>query len=166
MNVLSSKLASDIFFCETLSVNASLKILELYDITITDKDLAHLSNVINTNKTLKELHLINCDITDKGIRYVFKGLTKNQTLTVLDISHNLEITSVSPSTLVELVRTNALLTELRLCNKSPQDEDITEICVVLASNNTIQELWLYEQQRVTCEMFDGFEYIKNRLSFW
>ena len=112
MNVLSSKPASDIFFCETLSVNASLKILELYDITITDKDLAHLSNVINTNKTLKELHLINCDITDKGIRYVFKGLTKNQTLTVLDISHNLEITSVS-----SVSHTSQLKTEQQACRK-------------------------------------------------
>ena len=56
--------------------------------------------------------------------------------------------------------------ELRLCNKSLQDNDITDICVAHASNNTIQELWLYEQHRVTCEMFDGFEYIKNRLSFW
>ena len=138
----------------------------MYNITITDKDLAHLSNVLNTNKTLKELHLINCDITDKGIRYVFKGLTKNQTLTILDISHNLEITSLSTSTLVKLLRTNIFLTELHLCNKSPQDDDITEICVVLANNNTIQELWLYKQHRVTCEMFDGFEYIKNRLSFW
>ena len=91
---MSSKLASDIkFFCETLS----LDILELYDITITDEDLAHVSNVLNTNKTLKELHLINCDIIDKGICYVFEGLTKNQTLTVLDISHHLEITSIVPA---------------------------------------------------------------------
>ena len=70
------------FFYETLSVNASLEILELYDITIKDEDLAHFSNVLNTNKTLKELHLINCDITAKGIRYVVEGLAKNQTLTV------------------------------------------------------------------------------------
>ena len=48
IHFLSSQLVNDIkVFCQTLSVN------ELYDITITDKDLAHFSNVLTTNKTLK-----------------------------------------------------------------------------------------------------------------
>ena len=163
IHFLSSQLANDIkVFCQTLSVNASL---ELYDITITDKDLAHFSNVLNTNKTLKELHLINCDITDDGICYVVEGLAKNYTLTVwtsMVICKSLTLVPVP----VELITTNASSTELCLRNKSQKDDDITEICVVLASNNIIQELWLYEQHRVTCEIFDGFESLKNKLSFW
>lgn len=167
MHLSSSQLAGNMkLFCEALSVNVSLEIFELYDISITDEDLAYFPDMLNTNKTLKELHLISCDITDDGIRYVVEGLAKNQTLTVLDISRNSQITSVSTSTLVELIKTNESLTELRLRNKSLKDDDITEICIALASNNTIQELWLYEQHRETCEMFDGFESIKNKLSFW
>ena len=81
--------------------------------------------------SLKELHLPNCDIIDNGILYICEGLTINQTLSTLNIRDNCQITSVSFSTIADLIQTAAILTVLYLYNTSLNDDDIKIICASL-----------------------------------
>ena len=93
--------------------NKTLEQLWLSYVTdITDEDITHLSTMLSSNTTLKELHLYNCNITDNGVRYICEGLTKNQTLTMLNIGGNHQITSVSTSTIADLIQTTTSLTRL------------------------------------------------------
>ena len=133
---------------------------------ITDEDITHLSTMLSSNTTLKELDLYNCNITDNGVRYICEGLTKNQTLTKLDIGNNPQITSVSTSTIADLIQTTISLTELRLHNTSLNNDDIKTICTSLNKNTTIMELYLSEQNEEYCMKLDSYQVIKDRLVFW
>ena len=131
---------------DSLCNNETLEKLLLYDVTgITDEDMTHLSTMLATNTTLKELHLSNCNITDNGVRYICEGLTKNQTLTKLDIGRNRQITSVSTSTIADLIQTTTSLTRLRLDYTSLNNDDIKTICTSLIKNTTIRKLYLSRQ---------------------
>ena len=117
---------------DSLFNNTTLEELVLYDVTgITDEDMPHLSNMLLNSMTLKELWLYNCNITNIGVRYIFEGLAKNQTLTYLNIGGNHQITSVSTSTIADLIQTTTSLTDLRLYNASLSDDDIMIICMSL-----------------------------------
>ena len=70
--------------------------------------------MLSSNTTLKELELINCNITDNGVQYICEKLTKNETLTTLNIGDNHQITSVSTSTIADLIQTTTSLKTLIL----------------------------------------------------
>ena len=128
---------------DSLFNNKTLEQLVLWNVTdITDEDITHLSTMLSSNTTLKELHLVNCNITDNGVRYICEGLTKNQTLTTLNIRGNHQITSVSTSTIADLIQTTISLTTLYLNNTSLNNDDIKTICTSLNKNTTIMELVL------------------------
>ena len=123
---------------DSLFNNKTLEELWLWNVTgITDEDMPHLSTMLSSNTTLKELELSYCNITDNGVRYICEGLTKNQTLTTLDIGGNHQITSVSTSTIADLIQTTTSLTELYLNNTSLNNDDIETICTSLNKNATI-----------------------------
>ena len=146
--------------------NKSLEKLVLWDVTdITDEDVTHLSNLLASDTTLKELYLSNCNVTDKGVRYIYEGLTKNQTLVKLDIGRNHQITSVSTSTIVDLIQTTTSLTRLYLHNTSLNDDDIKTICTSLSKSTTIQKLWLSRQHEEYCKTLDSYQVIIDRLKF-
>ena len=150
---------------DSLFNNKTLEQLVLSDVTdITDEDITHLSTMLSSNTTLKVLYLPNCNITDKGVRYICKGLTKNQTLTKLNIGRNPQITSVSTSTIADLIQTTTL-TELYLYDTSLNNDDIKTICTSLNKNTTIRELHLSRQHKEYCMMLDSYQVIKDRLVF-
>ena len=152
---------------DSLFNNKTLEQFVLCNVTgITDEDITHLSTMLSSNTTLKVLYLINCNITDNGVRYICEGLTKNQTFTTLSISCNPQITSVSTSTIVDLIQTTTSLTELYLNNTSLNNDDIKTICTSLNKNTTIRELWLSGQHREYCKKLDSYQVIKDRLMFW
>ena len=152
---------------DSLCNNETLEELVLADVTgITDEDMTHLSTMLATNTTLKELELINCNITDNGVRYIYEGLTKNQTLTTLNIGDNRQITSVSTSTIADLIQTTTSLTRLDLDYTSLNNDDIKTICTSLTKNTTIRELYLSEEHKEYCKKLDSYQVIKNRLEFW
>ena len=152
---------------DSLCNNETLEVLVLYDVTdITDEDMTHLSTILATNTTLKELELPNCNITDNGVRYICQGLTKNQTLTTLDIGDNRQITSVSTSTIADLIQTTTSLTELYLDDTSLNNDDIKTICTSLTKNTTIRKLWLSREHKEYCMKLDSYQVIKDRLEFW
>ena len=189
---LDSKCVS--ILSEILKTNKTIKILELYSSSltggikqvsdslfnnktleqlcclnvtgITDEDITHLSTMLSSNTTLKELYLINCNITDNGVRYICEGLTKNQTLTMLNIGGNHQITSVSTSTIADLIQTTTSLTRLYLYNTSLNNDDIKTICTSLNKNTTIRELYLSRQHEEYCKKLDSYQVIKDRLVFW
>ena len=151
---------------DSLFNNKTLEQLWLSNVTdITDEDITHLSTMLSSNTTLKELYLINCNITDNGVRYICEGLTKNQTLTLLNISRNRQITSVSTSTIADLIQTTTSLTTLYLYNTSLNNDDIKIICTSLNKNTTIRKLWLSRQHEEYCKKLDSYEVIKDRLVF-
>ena len=151
---------------DSLCNNETLEQLVLSNVTgITDEDMTHLSTILATNTTLKVLRLSNCNITDNGVRYICEGLTKNQTLTTLSISRNHQITSVSTSTIADLIQTTTSLTELRLHYTSLNTDDIKTICTSLTKNTTLRELWLSRKHKEYCMKLDSYQVIKDRLHF-
>ena len=152
---------------DSLCNNETLEKLVLYYVTgITDEDMTHLSTILATNTTLKVLWLTNCNITDNGVRYICEGLTKNQTLTTLDIGYNHQITSVSTSTIADLIQTTTSLTTLYLYNTSLNNDDIKTICTSLTKNTTIRKLYLSREHEEYCMKLDSYQVIKDRLGFW
>ena len=151
---------------DSLFNNKTLEQLVLSDVTdITDEDITHLSTMLSSNTTLKVLSLYNCNITDNGVRYICEGLTKNQTLTVLNIGGNPQITSVSTSTIADLIQTTTSLTTLDLDNTSLNNDDIKTICTSLNKNTTIRKLYLSRQHKEYCMKLDSYQVIKDRLEF-
>ena len=123
---------------DSLFINKTIELLVLSNVTgITDEDVTYLSTMFVSNTTLKELELSFCNITDNGVRYICESLTKNQTLTTLNISHNRQITSVSTSTIADLIQTTKSLTALYLHNTSLYNDDIKTLCTLLTTNTTI-----------------------------
>ena len=152
---------------DSLFNNRTLEELVLYNVTdITDEDMTHLSTILATNTTLKVLYLYNCNITDNGVRYICEGLTKNQTLTKLHIGGNHQITSVSTSTIADLIQTTTSLTRLYLYDTSLNNDDIKTICTSLTKNTTIRELHLSKEHKEYCKKLDSYQVIKDRLVFW
>ena len=152
---------------DSLFNNKTLKQLVLSDVTgITDEDITHLSTMLSSNTTLKGLYLIKCNITDNGVRYICEGLTKNQTLIKLDIRGNRQITSVSTSTIADLIQTTTSLTRLYLNNTSLNNDDIKTICTSLNKNTTIRELYLSRQHKECCMKLDSYQVVRDRLVFW
>ena len=168
LQLLSSSLTGVIKqVSDSLFNNKTLEQLVLSNVTdITDEDITHLSTMLSSNTTLKELHLYNCNITDNGVRYICEGLTKNQTLTVLNIGRNHQITSVSTSTIADLIQTTTSLTRLYLYNTSLNNDDIKTICTSLNKNTTIRKLHLSRQHKEYCKTLDSYQVIKDRLVFW
>ena len=151
---------------DSLFNNKTLEQLVLFNVTdITDEDITHLSTMLSSNTTLKVLELYNCNITDNGVRYICEGLTKNQTLTELDIGGNRQITSVSTSTIADLIQTTTSLTTLYLYNTSLNNDDIKTICTSLNKNTTIRKLHLSPQHKEYCMTLDIYQVIKYRLVF-
>ena len=152
---------------DSLFNNKTLKKLALSNVTgITDEDMPYLSNILSSSTTLKELELRYCNITDNGLRYICEGLTKNQTLTTLNIGSNRQITSVSTSTIADLIQTTSSLTTLYLYNTSLNDDDIKRLCTSLTKNSTILELYLSRQHKEYCKELHNYDVIKDRLQFW
>ena len=152
---------------DSLFNNKTLEELLLYHVTgIIDEDMTHLSTILATNTILKELWLTNCNITDNGVRYICEGLTKNQTLTTLNIGRNHQITSVSTSTIADLIQTTTSLIRLYLYSTSLNNNDIKTICISLTKSTTIRELWLSREHKEYCKKLDSYQVIKDRLKFW
>ena len=152
---------------DSLFNNETLEQLVLANVTdITDEDMTHLSTILATNTTLKVLELSNCNITDNGVQYICEGLTKNQTLTTLNISRNHQITSVSTSTIADLIQTTTSLTTLYLRDTSLNNDDIKTICTSLTKNTTIRKLVLSREHYEYCMKLDSYQVIKDRLQFW
>ena len=151
---------------DSLFNNETLEQLVLANVTgITDEDMTHVSTILATNTTLKELYLFNCNITDNGVRYICEGLTKNQTLTTLNIGRNYQITSVSTSTIADLIQTTTSLTTLCLDYTSLDNDDIKTICTSLSKNTTIRELYLSREDYEYCKKLNSYQVIKERLEF-
>ena len=151
---------------DSLFNNKTLEQLLLYDVTdITDEDITHLSTMLSSNTTLKDLQLPYSNITDNGVRYICEGLTKNQTLIMLNIGGNPQITSVSTSTIADLIQTTKSLITLYLHNTSLNNNDIKTICTSHNKNTTIRKLYLSRQHKEYCKKLDSYQVIKDRLLF-
>ena len=166
LRIASSPLADGIKqVTDTLSVNSSLEQLLTKNITLTDEDTSHLSNMLSVNKTLKVLDLHNCNITSIGVRYICNGLIKNRTLSMLNIGGNYQITSDSTCAIADLMDTTKSLTVLCLYGTSLENDDIKIICTALIENTTIRVLQLSKQHEEYCKKLASYQFIKDRIYF-
>ena len=158
---------------EALSTNDTLETFGMWNVklAITDNDededdASHLSYMLHTNNVLKGLHLHNSNINDKCVQQISEGIIEKQTLTRLDISYNPMITSESTTTFAELLQETTSLAELHLNNTALTSNNFLTIFSALVNNNTIRRLWLTRAHKESCENFDDYETIKQRLAFW
>ena len=158
---------------DALSTNDTLETFGMWnvklDITDNDEDeddASHLSYLLRTNNVLKELHLHNSNINDKCAQQISKGIIEKQTLTRLDVSYNPMITSESTTTFAELLLETTSLAELHLNHTALTSDNFLTMFTTLVNNSTMQRLWLSRAHKESCEKFDDYEAIKQRLAFW
>ena len=92
-----------------------------------------------------------------------KDLLKTKHWLQLNIGYNHQITSVSTSTIADLIQTTTSLTRLDLYNTSLNNDDIKTICTSLTKNTTIRKLYLSRQHKEYCMKLDSYQVIKDRL---
>ena len=85
---------------------------------------------------------------------------------MLNIRGNHQITSVSTSTIADLIQTSTSLSDLRLYDTSLNNDDIKTICTSLTKNTTIRILYLSRLHEEYCKKLDSYQVIKDRLIFW
>ena len=166
MSVITVTDEDAIHFSVILSINETLKVLHFSACDITDNGIRHISEGLAKNQSLEKLQLPQCEVTDKGLQYICEGLTKNQTLTTLDISHNLQVTSASTITIMDLIKTTTSLKEIQLYDTSLTNDDIKTICTALIENTTLQTFRLSEHHEEYCKNLESYQVIKDRLMFW
>lgn len=71
----------------------SVQMLWIHSTPLTQDCLLSLSHLLTINKSLKELDLSSCSLTDDGFSILNQGLSQNSTLTRLDLDDNPLITS-------------------------------------------------------------------------
>ena len=170
----SSSLAGSIKqITDALSTNDTLETFGMWNVklAITDNDededdSSHLSYLLRTNNVLKGLYLHNSNINDKCVQQISEGIIETQSLTCLDISYNPMITSESTTTFAELVLETTSLAELHLNHTALTSDNFLMIFTALINNNTVQRLWVPRQYKESCEKFDDYETIKQRIAFW
>ena len=170
----SSSLAGSIKqITDALCTNDTLETFGTWNVklAITDNDededdASHLSYMLRNNNVLKGLYFHNSNINDKCVQQITEGIIEKQTLTCLDISYNPMITSESTTTFAKLLQETTSLAELHLNHTSLTSDNFLTIFSALVNNNTIQRLWLPRAHKESCENFDDYETIKQRLAFW
>ena len=174
LELRSSSLAGSIKqITNALSTNDTLETFGMWNVklAITDNnededDSSCLSYLLRTNNVLKELHLHNSNINDKCVQQISEGIIEKQTLTRLDISYNPMITSESTTTFAELLQETTSLAELHLNHTALTSDNFLTMFTALINNSTIQRLWLSRSHKESCEKFDDYEAIKQRIIFW
>ena len=72
----------------TLTVNQTLKVLDLQNCDLDDVAAGHIANGLAKNSSVKQLNLISNKITSVGAAHIFKSLEHNTSLEELDLEFN------------------------------------------------------------------------------
>jgi len=72
---------------QSLTVNTTLRLINLWNNNVTDQIAPDLSKALVNNSTLEELVLSKNQISADGVRVILTGLCQNRALTLLVIPH-------------------------------------------------------------------------------
>ena len=102
------------FISGALEINTSLKHIDLVDNELSDTGVGYLANALKQNGSLKELCLGDLWITDRGVELLAVALTVNTSLEVFELHQNYNISDRTLPVLIEHLKRNSGLVELRL----------------------------------------------------
>ena len=129
-----------------LTVNQTLRILNLQDCHLHDATASHIATGLTKNNSLKQLSLGSNSITRVGAVYIFKSLEHNTSLEKLDLSSNSFISFYQYEALgcaVEgMLTVNQTLRILNLQNCDLNGMIAGHIATGLASNTSLKQLSL------------------------
>jgi len=92
---------------ECLAISHSLSHLELYNIPLGVKELAHVAKGLRSNKSLKMLSLERCSIGDEGLATICKDIQSSNNLNRINFS-SCELTHEGAEILANLIKVQAL----------------------------------------------------------
>ena len=126
-----------------LSVNRTLKVLNLSHCGLDAAVVTHIAAGLSHNTSLNELNIgWNRSITSEGWVAVFKALCNNTALKKLDISNNNHLGMGGSLALAEMLSRNKSLTELTIwCCRIPE-VGLRQIARGLLQNTSLQTLWV------------------------
>lgn len=116
--------------------------------------------------TLKRLSLLNDSIGDTEVILLIQSLKYNNTLARLSLYNNPRLTSVSATSLAELIDKNSTLTYLSVACSSLTFDGILQMLKALTTNKTLTKLELDKQHEYACSSTSCFSLVKNTLAFY
>ena len=97
--------------------NTNLKVLYLGSNSITHVGAYHLAEMLKTNQTLRRLNLSENNMGDQGVQSLADALNfHNRFLLHLDLNSNKLENDLTIDQLVNMLRSNRSLEQLRICN--------------------------------------------------
>ena len=122
--------------------------LDINNTPLDSKCVSILSEILKTNKTIKTLKLYSSTLTG-GIKHVCEVLLTNTTLNVLVLLDVIGITDEDMPYVSNMLARNNTLIELRLYNCNITDKGIQCICEGLAKNQTLISLNIGDNPQIT-----------------
>ena len=131
-------------------INKQCKYLHLSSNKITSVGALILADALNDNKTLEELVLDDNRVCDDGVYSLVKTLSiKNNILKKLSLGNN-GITNEGAKQLAQMIKTNKILTCLKLYQNEITDGGIQILADAIEKHNTtIEVLDLFENKLLT-----------------
>ena len=126
-----------ILLTEAVTINKTLKILELPHNAISDDGISRLTEFLIYNKTLHELNLSGNNITDQGAKKLSEAVQVNKTLQELNVSKNW-ISKEGVMKIVEACTINETLHKLICTHNNLTKSGLASIIDYVRENTTIQ----------------------------
>jgi tropomodulin len=121
------------------SNDPSLKTLNLNNIiNMSIEQLKNVCSAVESNTQLKALFMANTRLTDPVAKVLAESVTRNKALTSLNVESNF-ITQVGVGAIMQAMKENTSITELRIANQSCQmgQKLENEIANILEANSTL-----------------------------
>ena len=132
---------------------------------ITKDVILLLSHKITNNTSLVSLWISDYSINDDGVIALTQSLINNKTITNLSLHSNPDITSTSAQSLAQLLLYNHTLSYLWLVGTNIDTDGVLVLMESLRTNNTLRELRLDNKHKQTCSSLPYYKTIENRLYF-
>lgn len=146
INLVKSSAESVLVIFNSLS-KCAVRSLYLVDTPLDDTSVSTLSEILRTKKALKTLSLTSSPVTG-GIEQIIDALSTNNSLEKLLLWH-IALTDEDTTHLSDMLGVNKMLKVLVLVNCNIDDNGIQRICAGLAKNETLIELDINNNSKIT-----------------
>ena len=162
-----SLLNEDIICCiSQCLINNQLEYLWFDSIHITSNELTVLTDAIKVNTSLKELCIVNQHVTKGDIDHIGEVLIVNETLASLEL-RCLDITDDEVKSLSNSLLHNSTLTELHLhSNECISTDGVQHLLKMLSKNVTIKLMKIDYKHMSSCQQFENYSNIKDRINYY
>ena len=146
INLVKSSAESVLVIFNSLS-KCAVRSLYLVDTPLDDMCMSTLSEILKTKKALKTLSLTSSPVTG-GFKQIINALSTNNSLEKLLLWH-IALTDEDTIHLSDTLSVNKMLKVLVLVNCNIDDDGIQRICSGLAKNETLIELDINNNPKIT-----------------